>query len=211
LALAARRGALDVVAWQGGLRDRALAVLRPVAVVGDGAPWIWGLAAEHVGARTEAVDFCHAAQHLWEQALHGRDSPDAAVATAAWRHRLWEEGAGALLADWRGLPTVTDAQAEALRLTRGYVRANAARMDVPAVRAAGLPVGFGPVESAGNHLVQIRLKAPRRPLVRGRRPSPLRPARPRSFHPAVQRMTHQPQKLVTPARVRVAGCLPAAA
>jgi hypothetical protein len=82
------------------------------------------------------------------------------AAAAAWRHRLWEEGAAALLADWRGLPTATDAQAEALRLARGYLRANASRMDYPAVRAQGLPVGSGPVESAGKHLVQLRLKRP---------------------------------------------------
>jgi hypothetical protein len=162
LALAARRGALDVVAWQGGLWDRALAVLRPVAVVGDGAPWIWGLAAEHFGDRTEVVDFYHAAQHLWElaQALHGRDSPDAGAAAAGWRHLLWEAGAAALLDAWRALPTATAAQAEALRLARGYVRTNVSRMDYPAVRAAGLPVGSGPVESAGKHLVQLRLKRP---------------------------------------------------
>jgi hypothetical protein len=162
LAAAARRGALDVVAWQGGLWERALAVLRAVVVLGDGAVWIWNLAAEHFGDRTEVVDFYHAAQHLWElaQALHGRDSPAAAGAAAAWRRALLDEGAGALLAAWRGLPTATPAQTEALRLARHYVRTNAARMDYPAFRAAGLPIGSGPVESAGKHLVQLRLKRP---------------------------------------------------
>jgi len=162
LAAAARRGALDVVAWQGGLWETALAVLRAVVVLGDGAAWIWHLAAEHFGERTEIVDFYHAAQHAWElaQALHGRDSPTAATAAAGWRRLLLEEGADALLAAWRGLPTATAAQAEALRLARHYVRTNAARMAYPAFRAAGLPIGAGPVESAGKHLVQLRLKRP---------------------------------------------------
>jgi hypothetical protein len=162
LAAAARRGALDVVAWQGGLWERALAVLRAVVVLGDGAPWIWALAAEHFGDRTEVVDFYHAAQHLWElaQALHGRDSPDAAAAAAVWRRLLLDEGAGALLDAWRGVATATTAQAEALRLARGYVRTNADRMRYPAFRAAGLPIATGPVESAGKHLVQLRLKRP---------------------------------------------------
>lgn len=52
------------------------------------------------------------------------------------------------------------AEAEALRLARHYVRANAARIDYPTVRAAGLPIGSGPVESAGKHLVHLRLKRP---------------------------------------------------
>jgi hypothetical protein len=151
-----------VVAWQGGLWERALAVLRPVVVLGDGAVWIWNLAAEHFGDRTEIVDFYHAAQHLWElaQALHGRDSPDAAAAAAAWRRLLVDEGAEAVLAAWRGLPTATAAQAEALRLTRHYLRTNAERMRYPVFRAQGLPIASGPVESAGKHLVQLRLKRP---------------------------------------------------
>jgi len=162
LAAAARRGALDVVAWQGGLWERALAVLRAVVVLGDGAVWIWNLAAEHFGDRTEVVDVYHAAQHLWElaQALHGRDSPDAAAAAAAWRRTLVEEGAEAVLAAWRGLPAPTPAAAEVLRLTRHYLRTNADRMRYPAFRAQGLPIASGPVESAGKHLVQLRLKRP---------------------------------------------------
>src|SRR5206468_6566680 len=102
----------------------------------------------------EIVDFYHGAQHLRELAavLHGRDSPAAAAAAAAaWRGVLLEEGAHALLNAWRGLPAATPAVAEALRLARHDVRTNAARMDYPAFRAAGRPIGSGPVESAGKH------------------------------------------------------------
>ena len=93
-------------------------------------------------------------------APHGRDPPAAAAAAAAWRRVLPEEGAEAVLAAWRGLPAPTPAAAEALRLTRHYLRTNADRMRYPAFRAAGLPIGTGPVESAGKHLVQLRLKRP---------------------------------------------------
>ena len=72
LAEAARRGALEVVGWEHApgdgpvdLRVPALAVLREVVVLGDGAAWIWNLAAEHVGQRTEIVDWYHASEHLW--------------------------------------------------------------------------------------------------------------------------------------------------
>ena len=64
LAEAARRGALAVVRWEGPPTRPGLAVLRPVHVVGDGAPWIWNWAAEHFGERTEVVDFYHAAEHV---------------------------------------------------------------------------------------------------------------------------------------------------
>jgi hypothetical protein len=57
LAEAARRGALEVVGWQGPIVGRGLAVLRPVVVLGDGAVWIWNLAAEHFGDRIEIIDY----------------------------------------------------------------------------------------------------------------------------------------------------------
>jgi hypothetical protein len=60
-------------------------------------------------------------------------------------------------AAWRA-PTA-DAQA-LLQRERGYFQRNRARMDYPAFRARGLPIGSGAVESAAKHLVQLRLKRP---------------------------------------------------
>lgn len=167
LAEAARRGALEVVGWEHAPGDDPadprvppLAVLREVVVLGDGACWIWGLAAEHFGRRTEIVDWYHASEHLWAlaKALHREGTPEA----AAWAKRatdlLWEEGAGPLLGLLAETEAATPEAAEALRLGRGYVAANAARMDYPTYRARGLPVGSGAVESAARHLVQVRLK-----------------------------------------------------
>jgi hypothetical protein len=37
-------------------------------VMGDGAEWIWNLAAEHFPETTQIVDLYHARQHLWELA-----------------------------------------------------------------------------------------------------------------------------------------------
>ncbi len=44
-------------------------------VMGDGAEWIWNLAAEHFPEATQIVDLDHARQHLWELArrLHPHD------------------------------------------------------------------------------------------------------------------------------------------
>ena len=159
LATAARRGALDVQAWQGGLWGTALAILRPVVILGDGAPWIWALAAEHFGDRTEIIDFFHAAEHLsaLAHALHGPDA--SAAAATSWRHILLDEGPDALLALWQSIHAPADA-VDILRQTRGYFRTNASRMRYAQFRAAGLPIGSGPIESAAKHLVQLRLKRP---------------------------------------------------
>ena len=50
---------------------------RKQVVIGDGAPWIWNLTAEHFPAAIQIVDLYHARQHLWELAgqLWPRDEP----------------------------------------------------------------------------------------------------------------------------------------
>jgi hypothetical protein len=144
LAEAARRGALDVVGWEqppgtdprlAGPSGPALAVLRRVQVLGDGAVWIWHLAVDHFGAaRLEVVDWFHASEHLWHlaKALHGEGTPE----TTAWAEhalgRLWEAGSAPLLTVLRETTAPTVEGAEALRVERGYFTTNAARMDYPA-------------------------------------------------------------------------------
>jgi hypothetical protein len=167
LAEAARRGALEVVGWEHAPGDDpalprvpALAVLREVVVLGDGAPWIWSLAAEHFGRRTEIVDWYHASEHLWAaaKALHGAGTPGAAARAERALDELWEHGAGPVQQLLEAAAPPDAAAAEALRRERGYFATNAGRMAYPAYRARGLPVGSGAVESAAKHLVQCRLK-----------------------------------------------------
>jgi hypothetical protein len=160
LAEAARRGALQVVGWRGGLTGRALAILREVVILGDGAVWIWNLAGEHFGERVEVIDFYHACEHLWAvaRALHGAETPAAAAWAKARIGELLEQGAGPVQQALAGATPPTPEAAEVLRQERGYFRANAARMDYPRFRAAGLPIGSGAVESLAKHLVQQRMK-----------------------------------------------------
>lgn len=160
LAEAARRGALTVAGWTGPVTGRGLAVLRPVVVLGDGAAWIWNLAAAYFGERTEIVDYYHATEHLWQlaRALHGVDTP----LTSAWAttqgHVLREQGAAPLLVTLAAIQPTTAEAREVLRRERGYFTTHAARMDYPAFHDQGLPIGSGAVESSARHLVQQRLK-----------------------------------------------------
>jgi hypothetical protein len=162
LAEAARRGALEVVGWEGPLGGRNLAVLRPVHVVGDGAPWIWALAAEHFGERTEVVDFYHAAEHVWSvaRAVYGPESEEARVGAQVCVRAMRLDGARPVRAALAALPPQAGAAADAVRLERGYFATNAHRMDYPAIAALGLPIGSGAVESSAKHVVQQRMKRP---------------------------------------------------
>jgi hypothetical protein len=160
LAEAARRGALEVVGWEGSPLRPRLALLPEVAVLGDGAPWIWNLAAEHFGKRVEIVDFYHASEHGWTvaNALYGQGSALAKVWAEARANELRDQGAAPVQAALAAAHAPTPAAQEVLRRERGYFRTNAARMDYPTFREAGLPIGSGAVESSAGHLAQQRLK-----------------------------------------------------
>jgi hypothetical protein len=156
---AARRGALEVVRWEGGPVGRGLAVLREATVLGDGARWIWDQAAEHFGARVEIVDSFHAAQHLHAAARALFGDGEAARGWAAERAaELRARGAEPVLAALRAATAPTAEARKLVRTERGYFRHNAERMAYPEFRLDGLPIGSGAIESAADHLVQRRLK-----------------------------------------------------
>lgn len=160
LAESARRGALEIIGWDGPITGCPLAQLRQVVVLGDGAHWIWDLAPDHFGERIEIVDFYHATQHVWTlaHALCGEES----VFAARWADfailALAEEGATSLLALLDATTAPSPPAASVLQRERQYFRTNQARMDYPTFRQQGLPLGSGAVESAGRHLVQLRMK-----------------------------------------------------
>jgi hypothetical protein len=160
LAEAARRGALTEIGWAGSIfagRPR----WSEVVVIGDGAPWIWKLAAEHFGRHREIVDFYHASEHLFS-AAHAlyEDEPLASAWAQARVHELHDNGSEPVLKALDKARAPNADAAEVLRRERGYVRTNAARMDYPSFRAQGLPNGSGAIESGAKHLVQQRMKRP---------------------------------------------------
>jgi hypothetical protein len=162
VAEAARRGALEVVDWDGELRGSALAILRPVVVLGDGAPWIWNLAAEHFGERIEIVDWYHASQHLWRAATAacGEGSIEGVAWVACGQQALWERGGAALRVGFAWLGARHPEAAETLRAELAYFEKNAERLGYASCHDQGLPIGSGAVESAAKQIAERRLKGP---------------------------------------------------
>jgi hypothetical protein len=131
-----------------------------LVVIGDGAEWIWNLAAHHYPGATQIVDYWHACEHIWElrKVLYAADSE----AGDRWAHehcrRLKEAGPTSLLRALHRLqPTSAEAQ-EAVRTERGYFARHRRRMQYPEFRARGMMIGSGPVEAACKVVVGHRLK-----------------------------------------------------
>lgn len=143
---------VSLEAWRQGI-----ATAERVVVLGDGAAWIWNLAAEHFPAAVQVLDLWHATEHLWAagRALYGEGDPRVAGWVAAAKARLLQGAVQDLLRTW-GTLTPRDAAAWAAELT--YFRHQAPRMAYDQYRAAGYPLGSGAVESANRHVVGVRVK-----------------------------------------------------
>jgi len=165
-AVASQYVAAQEPAEQFGERVYCAAALRGVeqaqekVVIGDGAEWIWNLAAHHFPGATEIVDYWHACEHIWDlrRVLYAPDNPVGERWAKDHCRRLREEGPGPLL---RALSRVTPQSAEARQMVeteRGYFTKHQHRMDYPALRAQGLMIGSGPVEAGCKVVVGQRLK-----------------------------------------------------
>lgn len=130
-------------------------------VMGDGAEWIWNLAALHFPEATGIVDLYHARQHLWDlvRALY----PNQTVPQKAWmkihQKRLLDRGRIEKLVEaLRAIRSRNPEVAEKLRVEADYFARNAERMRYPKFRRQHLFVGSGVIEAGCKTVVASRLK-----------------------------------------------------
>lgn len=142
-------------------RRRGFDQIRQPIVLGDGAKWIWGIAAEHFPHATQIVDYFHAREHLadlikiltpvltdpgvFEQALV--DHLDLGATTAI------ADAVEALDLPRKAPDLVKPAATEV-----GYFTGNHHRMQYADFHANGYYIGSGPVEAACNTIVKQRAK-----------------------------------------------------
>ena len=147
---------LFLEAWKRGW-SRALVRV----VMGDGAEWIWNLAALHFPGAVLIVDLYHARQHLWEVAR--RLYPDDEGKRKGWmrlhQKRLLDKGRIEKLADaLRAIKSRNPEVAEKIRTEADYFERNAERMRYPKFRRQHLFVGSGVIEAGCKTVIASRLK-----------------------------------------------------
>jgi len=161
----ARRTAKGDFAWllyqlavEGGLEQA-----QQVVVLGDGAPWIWNLVAEHFPGAVQIVDLSHAKEHVWDvaHAVFGRGTK-AGTAWATHACSLLEQGqSAALVSAISALPPIAPEPGQARSIPEravDYFTTNAARMCYPLFRAQGMHLGSGIAEAACKTIVSTRAK-----------------------------------------------------
>jgi hypothetical protein len=144
---------------EAGKRGWSGALIR--VVMGDGAEWIWNLAALHFPDAIHIVDLYHARQHLWELArrLYPNDEGKQRAWMKAHQKRLLDKGKIEKLVDvLRTIKSSNSEVAEKLRTEADYFERNAERMRYPKFRRQHLFVGSGVIEAGCKTVVASRLK-----------------------------------------------------
>jgi len=138
-----------------GSRDAA-----QIIIIGDGALWVWGLAAEHFPGATQIVDLYHAREHLTDlsKLVYGLGSSKAKQWSAARLAQLDQGDVAAVLSSLRRLRPSGEAVKEELRKTSNYFQTNRERMRYAEFRRQGLFVGSGVIEAGCKTIVGQRLK-----------------------------------------------------
>ena len=126
------------------------------AVLGDGATWIWNLAAAYVPDAIQIVDRFHAKQHLSDvgKAIYGAPS-EVGRAWSQARHDELDDGKTDEILAALAIHAVANEEA---RKCIGYVQDNRDRMRYAAFRAAGLCTSTGVVEAGCKTAIGVRCK-----------------------------------------------------
>jgi len=139
---------------------RGLGKAKTQIVLGDGAVWIWELAAEHFPKAVQIVDLYHAREHLWNVGKALYENQDKRL--KSWvGGRLAELDQGdipALLKAFGRVVTSSDKAREVVERETEFFRKNRERMRYADFRSQGLFVGSGVVESGCKTVIGQRLK-----------------------------------------------------
>jgi len=142
-----------------------------VAVIGDGADWIWNYSRDRLhftlpaggGVKpVEILDFYHAAENLAKARDEIFAKPESGPARAwyeQWRQRLRQGEADALIAelDKRARAAKDPSRRDALRVRKNYFAGHRERMRYPDYEALGLPIGSGAIEGTCKNLIKGRM------------------------------------------------------
>ena len=140
--------------------QRGWARARIKVILGDGAIWIWNIAAEQFPGAILIVDFYHASEHVHKlsRLLFPTDEGARRQWTKVAMYLLANGEIESLVTILRGLLPHCLAVAEKLETEAQYFERNAEKMRYPKFRAQGLFVGSGVIEAGCKTVIGSRLE-----------------------------------------------------
>lgn len=132
---------------------------REVVVIGDGAVWIWQLAAKQFPGAIQIVDFFHAAEHLGKvaEARFGKESSEGKAWLTARLEELKTNDLVKVLAQIKAWRPTSVLKKQLRKNTYDYFVNNAERMRYQTFLEKGYHIGSGVVEATCKQVVAQRL------------------------------------------------------
>lgn len=146
--------------WQEAL-VRGASTARLVAVLGDGAPWVWETAGYLFPRAVQILGWYHLTEHLWTagKLRHGEGTLETKQLVEQWQTEVWEGCSEGVEEHLRELVAAgRDDGSNTLRRCADYLQTHQHRIRYPLFRAMGLPTASGVVEGGCKHVVGLRFK-----------------------------------------------------
>jgi Uncharacterised protein family (UPF0236) len=130
-----------------------------VALLGDGADWLWNAMVKCFPHGRQVLDYYHCAEHVHKVAkLQYGDSLSGQEWAEATITRLFMDQTGSAIGGLKRMqPSGGEADKEIRKLIN-YLTNHKHRLAYQECRDAGLPIGSGGIESANKHICHVRLK-----------------------------------------------------
>jgi len=131
-----------------------------IALIGDGASWLWTQMKEAFPGAREILDLYHCSEHL--HALANAQFPNDPTAALHWVEatmaRLYFGKISDVIGGLRRMKPVSPDAKEEIRKLATYLQNNRGRIHYRSDRLGGYPIGSGGIESANKFICHARLK-----------------------------------------------------
>lgn len=130
-----------------------------IALLGDGAEWLWNAMTKCFPQAREVLDYYHCAEHVHKVAkLQYGDTLSAQQWAEATITRLYLDETGYVIGGLKRMqPCTTESDKEIKKLIN-YLTNHRHRLGYQQCEEDGLPLGSGGIESANKHICHVRLK-----------------------------------------------------
>lgn len=131
-----------------------------IALVGDGATWVWRAMTEAFPTGREVLDYFHCSEHI--HALASVQYADDQSKSLHWAEatmaRLYYGEVSQVIGGLKRMQPKKDDVKEQIRKLIGYLKNNAHRIDYAHNRKGGYAIGSGGIESANKFICHVRMK-----------------------------------------------------
>lgn len=131
-----------------------------IALLGDGAPWIWNHLTQAFPQGKEILDYYHCSEHVHKLAelQYAGDEEKQVLWIEATMARLNEGDVAAVLWGLQRMQPANNAAHEEIRKLAVYLENNSHRIDYKAFKRGQYPRGSGGIESANKFICHVRMK-----------------------------------------------------